>query len=78
MKNMALEADRPPQAAASSSLNEPRISAFRPFAVIAGARSLMVGGVLRDSSAVLQALLWCAGLMVVLAPIAVRKYRKVA
>ena len=26
LKNMALEADRPPQAAASSSLNEPRIS----------------------------------------------------
>ena len=46
--------------------------------VVNGARSLMVGGVLHDSAAVVQALLWCAGLLVILAPIAVRKYRKVA
>ncbi len=38
----------------------------------------MVGGPLHDSGAVWSALLWSAGLLVVLAPIAVRKYRKVA
>ena len=41
-------------------------------------RSLMVGGVLHDSGAVWSALLWTVGLLVVLAPVAVRKYRKVA
>jgi len=46
--------------------------------VVNAARSLMVGGVLHDSGAVVAALLWCAGLLVVLAPVAVRKYRKVA
>ncbi len=46
--------------------------------VVNGARSLMVGGVLHDSGAVVAALLWCVGLLVVLAPIGVRKYRKVA
>ena len=46
--------------------------------VVNGARSLMVGGVLHDSGAVVAALLWCIGLLVVLAPIGVRKYRKVA
>ena len=38
----------------------------------------MVGGVLHNSGAVAAALLWCFGLLVVLAPVAVRKYRKVA
>ncbi len=38
----------------------------------------MVGGVLHDSGAVWSALLWTVGLLVVLAPVAVRKYRKVA
>jgi ABC-2 type transport system permease protein len=46
--------------------------------VVNAARSLMVGGVLHDSGAVWASLLWCAGLLVVLVPIAVRKYRKVA
>jgi len=46
--------------------------------VVNGARSLMVGGVLHDSASVVQALLWCAGMLVILAPFAVRKYRKVA
>ena len=44
--------------------------------VVNAARSLMVGGVLHDSGAVWSALLWSVGLLVVLAPIAVRKYRK--
>ena len=38
----------------------------------------MVGGPLHDSGAVWSALLWIVGLLVVLAPLAVRKYRKVA
>jgi len=38
----------------------------------------MVGGVLHNSGAVVRALLWCLGLLVILAPIAVGKYRKVA
>ena len=46
--------------------------------VVNAARSLMVGGVLHNSGAVWSALLWTVGLLVVLAPIAVRKYRKVA
>ena len=46
--------------------------------VVDAARSLMVGGVLHNSGAVVAALLWCAGLLVILAPVAVRKYRKVA
>jgi ABC-2 type transport system permease protein/oleandomycin transport system permease protein len=46
--------------------------------VVDAARSLMVGGVLHNSGAVVAALLWCAGLLVILAPFAVRKYRKVA
>jgi ABC-2 type transport system permease protein/oleandomycin transport system permease protein len=46
--------------------------------VVDAARSLMVGGVLHDSGAVWSALLWSVGLLAVLAPIAVRKYRKVA
>ena len=46
--------------------------------VVNATRSLMVGGVLHDSGAVVASLLWCAGLLVILAPVAVRKYRKVA
>ena len=46
--------------------------------VVNASRSLMVGGVLHDSGAVWSALLWTVGLLVVLAPVAVRKYRKVA
>ena len=46
--------------------------------VVDAARSLMVGGVLHNSGAVVAALLWCVGLLVLLVPIAVRKYRKVA
>jgi ABC-2 type transport system permease protein/oleandomycin transport system permease protein len=46
--------------------------------VVNAARSLMVGGVLHNAGAVDAALLWCVGLLVVLAPVAVRKYRKVA
>ena len=38
----------------------------------------MTGGSLHDSAAVWQALAWCAGLLVVLVPLAVRKYRQVA
>ena len=46
--------------------------------VVDGARSLMVGGVLHNSGAVWASLLWCVGLLLLLVPIAVRKYRKVA
>jgi ABC-2 type transport system permease protein len=46
--------------------------------VVNASRSLMVGGALQDSGAVWSALLWTVGLLVVLAPVAVRKYRKVA
>ena len=46
--------------------------------VVNAPRSLMVGGPLHDSGAVWRRCLWSAGLLVVLAPIAVRKYRKVA
>jgi ABC-2 type transport system permease protein len=46
--------------------------------VVNAARSLMVGGPLHDPGAVWAALLWTIGLLVVLAPVAVRKYRKVA
>jgi ABC-2 type transport system permease protein len=46
--------------------------------VVNASRSLMVGGALHDSTAVWAALLWTVGLLVVLAPVAVRKYRKVA
>jgi len=46
--------------------------------VVNATRSLMVGGILHNAHAVQAALLWCVGLLVVLAPVAVRKYRKVA
>ena len=47
-------------------------------AVVDAARSLMTGGTLTDTSAVWQALAWCFGLLIVMVPLAVRKYRKVA
>ena len=46
--------------------------------VVDAARSLMTGGTLQDTHAVWAALAWCFGLLVVLVPIAVRKYRRVA
>jgi ABC-2 type transport system permease protein len=46
--------------------------------VVNASRSLMVGGPLHDSGAVWAALVWTIGLLLVLAPVAVRKYRKVA
>jgi len=46
--------------------------------VVDAARSLMVGGTLHDSGAVWASLAWCFGLLIVLVPLAVRKYRKVA
>jgi len=41
------------------------------------ARSLMVGGIYHSQGAVLKAIVWSVGLFIVLAPLAVRKYRKV-
>jgi hypothetical protein len=38
----------------------------------------MTGGTLHNSGAVWAALAWCAGILIVLAPLAVRKYRKVS
>jgi ABC-2 type transport system permease protein/oleandomycin transport system permease protein len=46
--------------------------------VVDAARSLMTGGSLHNSGAVWAALAWCFGILIVLAPLAVRKYRKVA
>jgi len=46
--------------------------------VVDAARSLMTGGSLQDTGAVWAALAWCAGLLLVLVPLAVRKYRRVA
>jgi ABC-2 type transport system permease protein/oleandomycin transport system permease protein len=46
--------------------------------VVDACRSLMTGGTLHDPGAVWAALAWCAGILIVLAPISVRKYRKVA
>jgi ABC-2 type transport system permease protein/oleandomycin transport system permease protein len=46
--------------------------------VVDAARSLMTGGTLQDTSAIWQALAWCFGLLIVMVPLAVRKYRKVA
>jgi len=47
-------------------------------AVCNAARSLMVGGPYHDPTAIWQALAWCGGLLVILVPVAVRKYRRVA
>ncbi|HWW52752.1 MAG TPA: ABC transporter permease, partial [Acidimicrobiales bacterium] len=44
--------------------------------VINGARSLMVGGIFHSTHEVWYALLWIAGILVVLAPLAVWRYRK--
>jgi ABC transporter DrrB family efflux protein len=46
--------------------------------VVDACRSLMTGGSLHDPGAVWAALAWCAGILIVLAPLAVRKYRRVA
>ena len=46
--------------------------------VVDACRSLMTGGSLHNTGAVWASLAWCAGLLIVLAPLAVRKYRKVA
>ena len=46
--------------------------------VVDAARSLMVGGSLQDTGAVWASLAWCAGLLLLLVPLAVRKYRRVA
>ena len=45
--------------------------------VVDAARSLMVGGVTHDTSSIYQALAWCAGLLIVLVPLAVSKFRQV-
>ena len=47
-------------------------------AVCNAARSLMVGGTYHNTTAIFQALAWCFGLLIVLMPLAVRKYRRVA
>ena len=46
--------------------------------VVDACRSLMTGGSLHNPGAVWASLAWCAGILIVLAPIAVRKYRRVA
>ena len=46
--------------------------------VVDAARSLMLGGTQTDIAAIWQALAWCGGLLIVLVPLAVRKYRRVA
>jgi ABC-2 type transport system permease protein/oleandomycin transport system permease protein len=46
--------------------------------VIAGARSLMVGGTFHHTSEVWWALVWIAGILIVLSPLAVWRYRKAA
>jgi len=46
--------------------------------VINASRSLMVGGTMQNTGAVWASLAWCFGLLVVLVPLAVRKYRRVA
>jgi ABC transporter DrrB family efflux protein len=46
--------------------------------VINGARSLMVGGPFHSTAAVWEALAWCVGLLVVLMPLGVWRYRKTA
>ncbi len=46
--------------------------------VVDAARSLMTGGTLTDTSAIWQALAWCFGLLIIVVPLAVRKYRQVA
>jgi ABC-2 type transport system permease protein/oleandomycin transport system permease protein len=45
--------------------------------VVDAARSLMLGGTQHDTRAIWGALAWCGGLLAVLTPLAVRKYRRV-
>jgi ABC-2 type transport system permease protein/oleandomycin transport system permease protein len=45
--------------------------------VVDAARSLMVGGVTHNTASIYQALAWCAGLLIVLVPLAVSKFRQV-
>jgi ABC-2 type transport system permease protein len=45
--------------------------------VVDASRSLMVGGPVHDTRAVWAALAWIFGILIVMAPIAVRKYRRV-
>jgi ABC-2 type transport system permease protein/oleandomycin transport system permease protein len=45
---------------------------------VSAARSLMVGGFAHDPSAVWQSLMWSVGMLVVLIPVAVVKYRRTA
>jgi ABC-2 type transport system permease protein len=46
--------------------------------IVDATRSLMVGGTLQDTGAVWASLAWCFGLLALLVPLAVRKYRRVA
>ena len=46
--------------------------------VVSASRSLMVGGPVHNSNSVWISLAWILGFLVVLAPLAVRKYRRVA
>ncbi len=46
--------------------------------IVNACRSLMVGGSLTNTAAIWQALAWCAGLLILFVPLAVRKYRRVA
>ncbi len=46
--------------------------------IVNATRSLMVGGTLHNPGAVWASLAWCFGLLLVLVPLAVRKYRRVA
>ena len=46
--------------------------------VIDAARSLMLGGTYHSTSAELEALAWCAGLLAVLVPLGVWRYRRTA
>jgi ABC-2 type transport system permease protein/oleandomycin transport system permease protein len=46
--------------------------------VVDACRSLMTGGALHNAGSVWASLAWCAGILIVVAPLAVRKYRRVA
>ena len=46
--------------------------------VVDGARSLMVGGYYHSTSSVLYALAWIGGLLIVLVPVGVWRYRRTA
>ena len=54
-------------------------AAHQPVSVVVdAARSLMLGGAYHSTSSQLQALAWCAGLLAVLIPLGVFRYRKSA